>query len=120
ETCRIAAEAVTSTDLSHGPIAALDAMFPVWTIASRDECLPALVAAAGLARRAGATLVASGSAARAVPGAKLRLAVAEVRLAVLAPLVSVVRGQLFAAAVSRPKGLAAARPAGLTKIPLAQ
>ena len=53
ETCRIAAESVTSTDLSHGPIAAVDAMFPVWTIASRDECLPALVAAADLARKKG-------------------------------------------------------------------
>src|SRR5919197_5025290 len=33
ETCRVAAEPLTSTDLAHGPIAALDAMFPVWTIA---------------------------------------------------------------------------------------
>jgi glutamine---fructose-6-phosphate transaminase (isomerizing) len=69
ETCRIAAEPVTSTDLAHGPIAALDAMFPVWTIASRDECLPALVAASALARAAGAMLVATGSAADQVPDA---------------------------------------------------
>src|SRR5262249_23618822 len=42
---RAAAEPLTSTDLAHGPIAALDSMFPVWTIASHDPTLPALVEA---------------------------------------------------------------------------
>ena len=36
ETCRVAAEPLTATDLAHGPVAALDALFPVWAIASRD------------------------------------------------------------------------------------
>jgi glucosamine--fructose-6-phosphate aminotransferase (isomerizing) len=120
ETCRIAADSVTSTDLSHGPIAAVDAMFPIWTIASRDECLPALVAAAELARKAGATLVASGSAADEVDGAEFRLPVPEAPMPVLSPLLSVVPGQLFAAALARAKGLDADRPAGLTKVTLAQ
>jgi glucosamine--fructose-6-phosphate aminotransferase (isomerizing) len=120
ETCRIAAESVTSTDLSHGPIAAVDAMFPIWTIASRDECLPALVAAAELARKAGATLVASGSAADEIAGAEFRLPVPEAPLPVLSPLLSVVPGQLFAAALAPAKGLDADRPAGLTKVTLAQ
>jgi glucosamine--fructose-6-phosphate aminotransferase (isomerizing) len=120
ETCRIAAEPVTSTDLAHGPIAALDAMFPVWTIASRDECLPALVAAAALARKAGATLVATGSAADEVPDAGFRLPVPEAPLPVLSPLLSLVPGQLFAAALSRAKGLNADHPTGLTKVTLAQ
>jgi glucosamine--fructose-6-phosphate aminotransferase (isomerizing) len=120
ETCRIAAEPVTSTDLSHGPIAAVDAMFPVWTIASRDECLPALVAAAELARKAGATLVASGSAADEVPHASFRLRVPEAPLPILSPLLSVVPGQLFAAALSRAKGLDADRPVGLSKVTLAE
>jgi len=120
ETCRIAAESVTSTDLSHGPIAAVDAMFPVWTIASRDECLPALVAAADLARKKGATLVASGSAADEIPGAEFRLPVPQAPLRVLSPLLSVVPVQLFAAALSRAKGLDADQPVGLTKVTLAQ
>jgi glutamine---fructose-6-phosphate transaminase (isomerizing) len=120
ETCRVAAEPLTSTDLAHGPIAALDAMFPVWTIASRDECLPALVAAAVLARRAGATLVACGSAAAEVPDAAFRLPVPEAPLPVLSPLLSVVPGQLFAAALARAKGLDPDRPIGLTKVTLAQ
>src|SRR5919201_2045114 len=63
ETCRIAAEPLTATDLAHGPVAALDSLFPVWTIASRDESLPAVVEAATRVRQAGATIVASGSAA---------------------------------------------------------
>ena len=43
ETCRVAAEPLTATDLAHGPVAALDALFPVWTIASGDEMLPAVL-----------------------------------------------------------------------------
>jgi glutamine---fructose-6-phosphate transaminase (isomerizing) len=120
ETCQVAAEPVTSTDLAHGPIAALDAMFPVWTIASRDECLPALIAAAALARKAGATLVATGSAADEVLDASFRLPVPEAPLPVLSPLLSLVPGQLFAAVLSRAKGLNADQPNGLTKVTLAQ
>src|SRR5581483_979677 len=120
ETSRVAAESVTSTDLSHGFIAAVDSMFPVWTIASRDECLPALVAAAELAHKAGATLVAAGNAAAEVPDAEFRLPVPEAPLSVLSPLLSLVPGQLFADALARAKGLDADRPAGLTKVTLAQ
>ncbi|NUT55535.1 MAG: SIS domain-containing protein, partial [Thermoleophilia bacterium] len=32
ETCRVAAEPLTATDLVHGPLAALDPLFPVWAI----------------------------------------------------------------------------------------
>ena len=53
ETCRVAAEPLTATDLAHGPIAALDSMFPVWTIASRDESLPAVLEAAARVRGSG-------------------------------------------------------------------
>src|SRR5438477_4828684 len=60
ETCRTAAEPLTATDLAHGPVAALDSLFPVWTIASRDDSLPAVVEAAGRVHEAGGTLVATG------------------------------------------------------------
>ena len=60
ETCRIAAEPLTATDLAHGPVAALDSLFPVWAIASDDATLPAVVEAVERAREAGATIVASG------------------------------------------------------------
>ena len=116
ETCRVAAEPLTATDLAHGPIAALDALFPVWTIASRDESLPAVVDAAARVREAGATVVASGNAAAEIAGAAYALPVPEPPAPILAPLLSVVPGQLFAGALARAKGLDADRPAGLTKV----
>ena len=68
ETCRIAAEPLTATDLAHGPVAALDSLFPVWAIASDDANLPAVVEAVERAREAGATIIASGTAADGDPG----------------------------------------------------
>jgi glutamine---fructose-6-phosphate transaminase (isomerizing) len=120
ETCRVAAEPLTSTDLAHGPVAALDSMFPVWTIASPDESLPALIEAARRVREAGATIVSSGSAADQVEGAAWRLPVPVAPLPVLSPLLSVVPGQLFAAALAEAKGLDPDRPERLTKVTLAQ
>jgi glucosamine--fructose-6-phosphate aminotransferase (isomerizing) len=120
ETCRVAAEPLTSTDLAHGPIAALDPLFPVWTIASRDEALPTIVEAARRARAAGATLVASGNAQAEIDGAAYRLPVPDAPSALLSPLLSVVPGQLFAGALASAKGLDSDYPSGLTKVTLAQ
>ena len=119
ETCRVAAEPFTATALAHGPVAALDPLFPVWTIASRDETLPAVVEAAARVRAAGATLVASGDAADALVDAAYVLPVPEPPAPLLSPLLSVVPGQLFALALARAKGLDPDRRAGLTKVTLA-
>jgi glutamine---fructose-6-phosphate transaminase (isomerizing) len=116
ETCRVAAEPLTATDLAHGPVAALDALFPVWTIASRDESLPAVIDAAARVREAGATVVASGNAAGELEGAAFSLQVPEAPTPILAPLLSVVPGQLFAAALAQAKGLDADKPVGLSKV----
>ena len=116
ETCRIAAEPLTATSLAHGPIAALDPLFPVWTIASKDEGLPAVLDAANRAREAGAAVVASGSAADEIEGAAFTLPVAVPPIPLLSPLLSVAAGQLFAAALARAKGLDADRPDRLTKV----
>jgi glucosamine--fructose-6-phosphate aminotransferase (isomerizing) len=116
ETCRVAAEPLTATDLAHGPVAALDALFPVWTIASRDASLPAVLDAAARVREAGATVVASGNAAAELDGAAFSLPVPEAPAPILAPLLSVMPGQLFAAALAQAKGLDADRPVGLTKV----
>lgn len=116
ETCRIAAEPLTATDLAHGPVAALDSLFPVWTIASRDASLPAVVDAVARIREAGATVVASGNAAGEIEGADYTLPVPEPPNPLLAPLLSVVPGQLFAAALAHAKGLDADRPTRLTKV----
>jgi glucosamine--fructose-6-phosphate aminotransferase (isomerizing) len=120
ETCRIAAEPLTATGLAHGPVAALDPLFPVWAIASGDAALPAVLEAAARARAAGATLVASGSAAAAVTAADYVLPVPSPRSPLLSPLLSVVPGQLFACALARAKGLDPDQPRGLTKITLAR
>jgi len=119
ETCRVAAEPLTATDLAHGPVAALDPLFPVWTIASEDETLPAVVEAAERVRLAGATLVASGDAADKLAGAAYALPVPSPPSPLLSPLLSVVPGQLFAFELARAKGLDPDRPEGLTKVTLA-
>ena len=120
ETCRIAAEPLTATDLAHGPVAALDSLFPVWTIASNDESLPAVIEGASRVRAAGATVVASGSAAGEIGAAQYLLTVPEAPSPLLAPLLSVVPGQLFAGALAQAKGLDPDRPAGLSKVTIAR
>jgi glutamine---fructose-6-phosphate transaminase (isomerizing) len=120
ETCRVAAEPLTATDLAHGPVAALDSLFPVWTIASFDESLPAVIEGAERVRQAGATLVASGPAAERIEGAAYTLPVPQPPLSVLSPLLSVVPGQLFAAALASAKGLDPDHPERLSKITLAR
>jgi glutamine---fructose-6-phosphate transaminase (isomerizing) len=120
ETCRVAAEPLTATDLAHGPVAALDPLFPVWTIASDDAMLPAVLEGAARAKEAGATLIASGNAAGSVAGADYRLSVPAPPSPLLAPLLSVVPGQLFAWALARAKGLDPDEPRGLSKVTLAR
>lgn len=120
ETCRIAAEPLTATDLAHGPVAALDPLFPVWAIASGDRTLPTVKEAALRARRMGATVVASGTAAGRIKGAGFTVPVPATRPALLSPLLSIVPGQLFAAALSRARGLDSDAPHGLAKVTLAR
>jgi glutamine---fructose-6-phosphate transaminase (isomerizing) len=120
ETCRVAAEPLTATDLAHGPVAALDALFPVWVTATDDEALPAVLEAAARARQAGATVIASGSAADAVVGASYSLPVPDPPSSVLSPLLSTIPGQLFAWALARAKGLDPDEPRGLSKVTLAR
>jgi glucosamine--fructose-6-phosphate aminotransferase (isomerizing) len=120
ETCRVAAEPLTATDLAHGPVAALDPLFPVWAIAADDAMLPAVLEAVSRARDAGATVIASGSAAERVPGAEFVLPVPAPGVPLLSPLLSVVPGQLFAWALARAKGLDPDRPHGLSKVTLAR
>jgi glutamine---fructose-6-phosphate transaminase (isomerizing) len=120
ETCRVAAEPLTATDLAHGPVAALDPLFPVWMIASEDETLTAAVEAAARVLETGAALVATGSAADRINGTPYAVPTPRAPLSLLSPLVSVVPGQLFAWALARTKRLDPDRPRGLSKVTLAQ
>jgi glucosamine--fructose-6-phosphate aminotransferase (isomerizing) len=119
ETCRVAAEPLTATDLAHGPVAALDGLFPVWAIASDDASLGAVREAAERVRAVGATLIASGTAAEQLDGAAYVLQVPAPPIQLLTPLLSVVPGQLLAWALAQAKGLDPDRPAGLSKVTLA-
>ena len=118
ETCRVAAEPLTATDLAHGPVAALDPLFPVWAIASDDTTLPTVQEAATRAREMGASLVASGTAAELIKGAAFTVPVPRPDPALLSPLVSVVPGQLFASALAHARGLDPDAPHGLAKVTL--
>lgn len=120
ETCRIAAEPLTATDLAHGPVAALDSLFPVWAIASDDATLPAVIEAVERAHEAGATVVASGSAAESVPHAQYVLPSPATSSPLLSPLLSILPGQLFAWALARARGLDPDAPRGLSKVTLAR
>ena len=119
ETCRVAAAPLTATDLAHGPVAALDGLFPVWTIASDDPLLPTVQEAAARAHAAGATLLVSGTGAAAIPDGDYYIPVPKPGLSLLTPLLSVVPGQVLAWALARAKGLDPDRPHGLTKVTLA-
>jgi glucosamine--fructose-6-phosphate aminotransferase (isomerizing) len=120
ETCQIAAEPLTATALAHGPVAALDPLFPVWAVAAEDATLQVVVEAVARARAAGATVIASGTAAEALADAQYVLPVPRPNEPLLAPLLSVVPGQLFAGAVARAKALDPDRPRGLSKVTLAR
>ncbi len=119
ETCRVAAEALTATDLAHGPVAALDQLYPVWAIASDDASRPAVEEAVARAGEVGALVVASGSAAGRLDRASHVLATPRAPLPILEPILSVLPGQLFAYALARAKGLDPDEPAHLTKVTLA-
>jgi glucosamine--fructose-6-phosphate aminotransferase (isomerizing) len=118
ETCRVAAEPLTATDLAHGPVAALDPLFPVWAIASSDGTLAPVQEAAARIREMGATLVASGTAASQIAGAAYSVPVPSPRVPLLSPLLSVMPGQLFAWALARARGLDPDSPHGLAKVTL--
>jgi glucosamine--fructose-6-phosphate aminotransferase (isomerizing) len=118
ETCHVAAEPLSATDLAHGPVAALDSMFPVWAIADDDATLPTVIEAVLRARAAGATVITSGPAADAVEGASISVPVPPPPLPLLAPLLSIVPGQLFAWALALQKGLDPDHPTGLLKVTL--
>lgn len=120
ETCRVAAEPLTATDLAHGPVAALDPLFPVWAIASDDGTLAPVQEAAARTREMGATLVASGTAAARIEGAAYCVPVPTPSISLLSPLLSVIPGQLFAGSLARTRGLDADAPHGLAKVTLAR
>jgi glucosamine--fructose-6-phosphate aminotransferase (isomerizing) len=116
EVAYVGARSLTATSMAHGPVAALDATFPVWAVASDDATLPAVVEAVERARAAGAPVLATGPAAAALTGATFTLPTPAATEPLLSPLLSVLPGQLFARALALAKGLDPGAPRHLRKV----
>jgi glucosamine--fructose-6-phosphate aminotransferase (isomerizing) len=116
ETCRMGADAMTATDLAHGPVAALDESFPVWAVAADDASLPMVIEAVARARRAHAPVLASGTAAVTLDGVAVAFEVPRAASPLHAPILSVVPGQLVAGALALARGLDPDHPDGLEKV----
>jgi glucosamine--fructose-6-phosphate aminotransferase (isomerizing) len=116
EVAYVGAKAMSATAMAHGPVAALDESVPVWAIAARDATLPAVVEAARRAREAGSPVIAAGAAAGELAGAAHILRTPLVRDPLLAPLLSVLPGQVFAWALARAKGIDPGAPRHLQKV----
>ncbi|HVL97357.1 MAG TPA: SIS domain-containing protein [Solirubrobacteraceae bacterium] len=116
EVAYVAAKALTTTGMAHGPVAALDAGFPVWVVASDLATLPAAAEAARRARDAGAPVIGAGAAAGRLDGVAICLPTPAAPDPVLNPLLSVLPGQLFARALALAKGIDPATPRHLRKV----
>jgi glucosamine--fructose-6-phosphate aminotransferase (isomerizing) len=119
ETCRVAADPMTATAFAHGPVSALDAFFPVWAVASKNQNVSVVREAVARARSAGSAVVATGDAAGEVD-ATYRLPTPEPAIPLLSPLLSVLPGQLFARALALAKGFDPDYPQRLEKVTLAR
>jgi glucosamine--fructose-6-phosphate aminotransferase (isomerizing) len=116
EVAYVGARALTATSMAHGPVAALDATFPVWAVASDDATLPAVAEAVTRARAADAPVIATGPAAATLAGATFTLRTPAAPEPLLSPLLSVLPGQLFAHALAVAKGLDPGAPRHLRKV----
>lgn len=116
EVSYLGAKAMSATSMAHGPVAALDATVPLWAIASSDATLPAVQEAVRRAREAGAPVIASGPAAAELEGATWSLPTPLPAEPLLAPLLSVLPGQLFAWSLARAKGIDPGTPRHLRKV----
>ena len=120
ETCRIAAEPLTATDLAHGPVAALDPLFPVWAIASSDGTLQTVQEAAARPRRMGATPRRERDGGRADQGRGVHGARADAASPRSSPPALRRPRPALRAALSRARGLDPDAPHGLAKVTLAR
>ena len=116
EVAYVSAKALTATGMAHGPVAALEPGFPVWAVAGDDAALAAVAEAAARAREAGAPVIATGPAAARIAGAAVTIPTPDAGERLLAPLLSVLPGQLAARALALAKGLDPGTPRHLRKV----
>jgi glucosamine--fructose-6-phosphate aminotransferase (isomerizing) len=110
ETAQVHAEGLSSADLLHGPIAALDSRLPVLLVSAGPRFAADEAALAARLSAEGVPFAVCGSG----PGAELPLpaGISEIT----APILAIVAGQQFALASSLRRGLNPDAPAGLSKV----
>ncbi len=115
EIAYVAAQGLTATGMAHGPVAALDATFGIWAVADGGATLPAVREAVQRTRDAGAPVVAVGPAAAQLD-ADVRIPTPALDEPLLAPLLSILPGQLYACALAVAKGIDPGAPRHLRKV----
>jgi glucosamine--fructose-6-phosphate aminotransferase (isomerizing) len=116
ETSYLVAEPYSPADLLHGPVAMIDRGFPALVIAPSGRVLPDLAALMGTLAERHAELVAISDDERVLARARVSLRLPGGVPEWLSPVVAVVPGQLWAAALARSRGLDPDRPRGLSKV----
>jgi glucosamine--fructose-6-phosphate aminotransferase (isomerizing) len=112
----VVAEPYSSADFMHGPIAIIERGFPVIVVATHGAVYGDLVALAKEVRGREAELVAISEQQEMLDLAQTGLQLPAGVPEWLSPVVAVVPGQLFAAALAKAKGYDLDRPRGLCKV----
>ena len=116
ETSYVVAEPFSAADFQHGPIAVIEAGFPVILIAPSGAAFPDVVRLSSRLTDLGAEIVCVTDQVDAVPEARLTLPVAPGLPEWLTPIAAVVPGQLLALAQAELRGFDPDQPRGLTKV----
>ncbi len=120
ETCYVVAERFSSADFLHGPIAMVEASFPVFLFAPRGVTAPSMrEMLEKLQALKAETLVITDASNIGIAGASTRSIRLPGRLQELyTPIPYIIPAQLFAACLAAQKGLDPDRPRTLTKVTL--
>ncbi len=116
ELAYVVADSYSSADFMHGPIAIIEQGFPVLLVAPQGAVYQDLLGLARNLREREAELVVISDQQEALDLAQVPLKLPEAVPEWLSPVVAVVPGQLFAAALTRAKGYDQDRPRGLHKV----
>ena len=116
EVAGIQAEAFSSAEVLHGPMAVVDADLPILVIAVEDETLPSVLATMERLKGAGAPLVVISSSADALRFASVPLPFQRDAHPALDPLVAVQAFYAFVAPLAQARGLNPDEPPHLAKV----
>ena len=116
ETCYVVAEAWSTADFMHGPIAAVDEEVPAFIFAPRGPTLPSMLEATRALKERGAERIVFSDAEELLDLATVGVPMPRDLEECCSPIVYVVAGQLLAYHLSRHKGIDPDRPRGLSKV----